>query len=145
MSEPVHIHKKDGRWNATALRIVMDGLPEGSYAVTIDKDKKKRTSSQSRYYWGVVVEIIRQALSTAWGERLSKQATHEILRLKFLAEDKRIGEEGEVLTTIKSTTELDTIDMVEYTDRCRAFATEYLGVTIPDPNTQMDLAEGETT
>lgn len=144
MSEPVHIHKKDGRWNATALRIVMDGLPEGSYAVTIDKDKKKRTSPQNRYYFGVVVEIIRQALSTAWGERLSKQSTHEILRLKFLAEDKRIGEE-EVLTTIKSTTELDTIDMVEYTEQCRGFAEEYLGVTIPDPGEQMDLAEGETT
>lgn len=139
MSDPVYIHKKDGKWNAAALRIVMDGMPDGSYAVTIGKDLKKRSLSQNSYYWSTVVEIIRQALSTAWGERLSKQSTHEILRLKFLAEDKRIGDEGEVLTTIKSTTELDTIDMVEYTEQCRAFAEEYLGVTIPEPNSQMEL------
>lgn len=138
MSEPISIHKTNGKWNATALRVLLDGLPEGTYSVTVDKDHKKRSTEQNRYYWGVVVEIIRQALSTAWGERLTKQAAHEILRLKFLAEDKRINDE-EVLTMLKSTTELDTIDMVFYTDKCRAFAEEYLGCYIPEPNEQMEL------
>lgn len=138
MSEPVSIYRANGKWNATALRVLFDGLPDGEYMVTVDKDHKKRSSPQNRYYWGVVVEIIRQALSTAWGERITKQATHEILRLKFLSEDKRISEE-EVITMLKSTTELDTIDMVFYTDKCREFASEYLGCHIPEPNQQQEL------
>ena len=142
MSEPIHITKTEGKWNATALRIAMEGLSDGGYIVTLDKDHKKRSSQQNRYYWGVVVEVIRQELSKAWGERQTAQGVHELLRLKFLAKDKPLGVPGEVVTVITSTTELDTIDMVEYTEKCRDFARDYLNVEIDGPNEQQTMSLG---
>ena len=100
--------------------------------------KPKRSSPANRYYWGVVVELIYLALKdTGW--EVNREGTHELLRVRFLSEDKPIGNDGEFVTRVKSTTELDSVEFGTYIERCKQFAAEYLNTVIPEPNEQLTL------
>ena len=112
----------------------------GRESVTIDaKDTRpKRSSDANRYYWGVCVELIHEALKEG-GIELSREGTHELLRVRFLSVDRPIGKDGEFVTYVRSTTELDTKEFVEYVESCKRFAAEYLGTVIPEPNEQIEL------
>lgn len=114
----------------------------GDRPVTIvaSDTKPTRSNQQNRYYWGVVVELIYKALRDL-GWEINREGTHELLRVRFLSEDKLIGTDGEWITRVKSTTELSTAEFMDYTEDCKRFAAEYLNVNIPDPNEQMELTE----
>lgn len=112
----------------------------GRESVTIiaSDTKPKRSSPANRYYWGVVVELIYLALKdTGW--EVNREGTHELLRVRFLSEDKPIGNDGEFVTRVKSTTELDSVEFGTYIERCKQFAAEYLNTVIPEPNEQLTL------
>lgn len=112
----------------------------GRESVTIiaSDTKPKRSTPANRYYWGVVVELIYLALKdTGW--EVNREGTHELLRVRFLSEDKPIGNDGEFVTRVKSTTELDSVEFGTYIERCKQFAAEYLNTVIPEPNDQLTL------
>lgn len=112
----------------------------GRESVTIiaSDTKPKRSSPANRYYWSVVVELIYLALKdTGW--EVNREGTHELLRVRFLSEDKPIGNDGEFVTRVKSTTELDSVEFGTYIERCKQFAAEYLNTVIPEPNEQLTL------
>ena len=101
--------------------------------VRIQKRKKHRTNPQNAYYWGVVVPLIQEAIKDL-GDVWEAQKVHDLLRLKFLEVVKIDEETGEeLLRTIRSTTELSTVEFIEYIDQCRQWAAEFLWVNIPDP------------
>ena len=106
--------------------------------IAIQKAKKTRSNPQNRYYWGVIIPLIRKGLKDVTGEVWTAEATHDILKHKFLVDDVPLAD-GLFVERIKSTTELDTFDFCEFSERCRAFAAEYLGVSIPEPNEQMNF------
>ena len=112
----------------------------GRESVTIiaSDTKPKRSSPANRYYWGVVVELIYLALKES-GWEVNREGTHELLRVRFLSEDKPIGNDGEFVTRVKSTTELDSVEFGTYIERCKQFAAEYLNTVIPEPNEQLTL------
>ena len=105
---------------------------------TVRKAKAKRSDPQNRYYWGVVVFLIHHALQ-AGGMELSREQTHELLRFRFLKQDTPIGDDGEFITTVRSTTDLDKEEFSIYVDQCKAFAADFLNVVIPDAGEQMEL------
>ena len=112
----------------------------GRESVTIiaSDTKPKRSTPANRYYWSVVVELIYLALKdTGW--EVNREGTHELLRVRFLSEDKPIGNDGEFVTRVKSTTELDSVAFGTYIERCKQFAAEYLNTVIPEPNEQLTL------
>ena len=112
----------------------------GRESVTIiaSDTKPKRSSPANRYYWGVVVELIYLALKES-GWEVTREGTHELLRVRFLSEDRPIGNDGEFVTRVKSTTELDGKEFGEYVEACKRFAAEYLNVVVPEPNEQLTL------
>jgi len=112
----------------------------GRESVTIiaSDTKPKRSTPANRYYWGVVVELIYLALKES-GWEVNREGTHELLRVRFLSEDKPIGNDGEFVTRVKSTTELDSVEFGTYIERCKQFAAEYLNTVIPEPNDQLTL------
>ena len=112
----------------------------GRESVTIiaSDTKPKRSNQANKYYWSVVVELIYLALKdTGW--EVNREGTHELLRVRFLSEDKPIGNDGEFVTRVKSTTELDSVEFGTYIERCKQFAAEYLNTVIPEPNEQLTL------
>ena len=106
--------------------------------LTIEEFKDKRSNQANRYYFGVVVDLIHRALKES-GWDITKEGTHELLRFRFLRENRPIGEDGEFVTTVRSTTELDRQEFGDYIEACCRFAAEYLNVVIPAPNEQVAM------
>ena len=90
--------------------------------VTVEKIKHSRTNSQNRYYHGVVVKLIAQHTGH------DPEQIHELLK-QLHSPKWHLGEQA--IPT--STTRLDTIEFVEYTERCRIWGSEFLGLQIPLP------------
>src|ERR1022692_3238411 len=89
--------------------------------VTVEKLTHPRTNSQNRYYWGVVVKEIAQHTGH------DSEQIHEALKQQFSPKwymDPRPGASALAIPT--STTRLDTQSFVEYTEKCRVWANEFL-------------------
>ena len=102
--------------------------------ITIKRKKKKRSTPQNAYYWGVVVPIVQQGLKDAGFQGMSKEKTHDFLKLEFLKDILVNEETGEAIGVIKSTTELSTSEFMDFLAEVQQWASEFLNVYIPDPN-----------
>lgn len=99
------------------------------------KKLPRRSIKQNGYYWSVVVAMVNKALRDI-GHDVRPEDTHAFLKEKFNGEDICNGD-GEVIGRIGgSTTLLNKPEMHEYIESIRRFASEYLGVVIPDPVTR---------
>jgi hypothetical protein len=90
-------------------------------AVTVKRETKKRSLNQNDYYWVVVIELIRESLG------YTAQEMHEALKWQLLRVVKGKYE------TVKSTSDLTTIEMEEYLEGCRRIGSE-CGIYVPLPN-----------
>jgi hypothetical protein len=100
---------------------------KGRHAVGIKKDRKGRSSNQSKYYWGVVIGYFGEETG------YSKEESHQILGRMFLRYDKQMPD-GTTETFVRSTTSLNTLEFEEYLEKIRIFALSELGTYIPLPN-----------
>lgn len=105
--------------------------------LTISKRRKRRSNDQNAYYWGVVVAMTREGINEAWGEHLSLEEAHHILKFQCNYAEHVNEATGEIIKIPKTTTELSTTEFEEYLERCRRFAQEWLQVIIPLPNEQV--------
>lgn len=96
---------------------------------TIIKEKIPRTLKANAYYWVAVVGIPAQHFG------YSVEEMHEALKWLFL----RKFEEGKP-ETVRSTTELSTVEFSEYVEKCRKWAAEE-GLVIPDPDEVLEVIE----
>lgn len=107
--------------------------------ISFEKPKKQRSNGQNRFYYGVVLPIVKSCLKNA-GHVLSIEQTHDLIKLKFLKETLFINEStGEVVERIKSTTELSTSQFMEFLFEINQFTMEYFNTSIPEPNENLTL------
>jgi hypothetical protein len=107
--------------------------------VLTTKEMGKRTTKQNRYYFGVVVEMIRYRLKETQGKDFSNETIHEWLKVKFNADPVVIEATGELLEIGGSTSELNKEEMTEYIERIKDWCALSLDLIIPEPNTQTEL------
>jgi hypothetical protein len=141
MKYEINSEVKDGKLarNRNLILNAFNALNNCKITITIQKQKKSRTSPQNRFYWGVVVELVKQGLKDA-GHMLNTNDTHELLKLRFLKETLMVNEQtGEIVERVKSTSELTTTQMMDYIAEIQIFSAEYLGIEIPDPNEELTL------
>lgn len=138
MKHVFHGYMERGKLKCSAFVEWLAAPGRESVTIIASDTKPKRSTPANRYYWGVVVELIYLALKES-GWEVNREGTHELLRVRFLSEDKPIGNDGEFVTRVKSTTELDSVEFGTYIERCKQFAAEYLNVVIPEPNEQMSI------
>jgi hypothetical protein len=104
--------------------------------VTVEKLTHPRTNNQNRYYWGCVVaeiakhtghdpEQIHELLKQMWSPKWSFERSFQPNASRPILE--------ELPGIPTSTTRLDTLAFVEYTEKCRTWANEFLGLQIPLP------------
>ena len=107
--------------------------------IKIEKFKKKRSTQQNRFYFGIVVPIVQNCLKEA-GHIMTNESTHDLIKLKFLKETLFVNETtGEVIERIKSTTELSTSQFMDLLAEINNFTFEYFGVSLPSPNDDLTL------
>ena len=107
--------------------------------IKIEKFKKKRSTQQNRFYYGVIIPIVQNCLKEA-GHIMTNESTHDLIKLKFLKETLFVNETtGEVIERIKSTTELSTSQFMDLLTEINNFTFEYFGVSLPSPNDDLTL------
>lgn len=107
--------------------------------IKIERFKKKRSTQQNRFYYGVIIPIVQNCLKEA-GHIMTNESTHDLIKLKFLKETLFVNEDtGEVIERIKSTTELSTSQFMDLLAEINNFTFEYFGVSLPSPNDDLTL------
>ena len=97
----------------------------GDVELTVGKPRKQRSNAENNYYWGVIIEILRNHIG------YTAEEMHEALKWKFL---KRHGEKVYQLPTIRSTADLSTVEFENYMSEIREWASIEMGCYIPLPN-----------
>ncbi len=95
---------------------------DGEYNLILKKKKKFRSSQQNKYLWAVPYKIISDDTGYTTDE------VHAFLAREFLKD--RSG----VIETVRSTTDLSTMEFEEYTENIRRWGAETLKLNIPLPN-----------
>ena len=109
-------------------------LPNGDYIFTVTPNRKTRSNQQNAYLWGVVYPAVLLGLKDAGWEITHEEQVHEYCKQAFAAREVINKDTGEVLSLPSSTARMQTAEFNAYVDKIKAFALEYLNVTIPEPN-----------
>lgn len=112
-----------------------------SVKVTVEKWKKQRSLNQNNYYWGCVLPFVIDGMVGVGYPKseLSTILVHDFLKAKFVKKEVVNEQTGEVISMIGSTSALTTTDMMDYIDDIKKWASEFLGIYIPDPMEQSTL------
>ncbi len=128
------IDKTDGKFTLRPVENFLANALDGSYIVNVSKLRRGRSLSQNEWLWGCVYPILLSGLLEAGWELTSTEQVHEFFKRK-IAQDKVVNYyTGEVIELPRSTAKMDTQQFSAYVDALRAYASEYLGVTIPEPD-----------
>ncbi len=103
-------------------KVAKDFLEGRECEITIGPKRKRRSLNQNRYLWGCVYALMAEAAG------YTPEEMHDACRWHFLQKH----DEGP-LPTVRSTTELTTMEMEDYLAKCRQLAAEMWGVYVPDP------------
>jgi hypothetical protein len=90
--------------------------------VTVEKEKRKRSNQQNKYYWGVILQLIAEHT----GE--DPENLHEVLKAHF-APKHVVGN----IVIPSATRYLDTIDFSLFVEKVVRWAGEELQIVIPAP------------
>lgn len=107
--------------------------------ITVEPATRRRSTMQNAYYWAVVVPMVRDGIKNATGEVYSMEEVHDFLKGKFNAAPIVNQSTGEVEHIARSTASLKVGQMMDYLAMIQRWAVEYLGVTIPNPNEQVEI------
>lgn len=102
--------------------------------VTVSTEKRTRSNEQNRYYWGVIIPMVYEALQGMTEEDIDKLDVHEVLKRRFLLNDVPITIEKERIFYTRSTKSLTTVGAEQYFSDIRNWASVYLHIYIPEPN-----------
>ena len=98
--------------------------------IELERLKATRSQNQNRYYWGVVIEPLRQYLGIETAELMHEVLKHEHLSVSVrLAFDRR-----KRMKVARSTSELTTAEFEDYLERIREWSRKKLNFRIPLPN-----------
>lgn len=112
--------------------------PGKNIVIKFERKGSKRSNPQNRYYWGIVIKEITLRLRELGHTWLQDDDTHQLMKLKFNFEQ-IVSEHGEVMELPKSTATLTKTQFAEYVDKIRMWASDFLGINIPDPNQSLTI------
>ncbi len=130
----IQVVKTNGLFDLRAVYAILRASKDGLYAITIKRVRKNRTSDQNGWLWGCVYPILLDGLIDAGWEFTSIEQVHEFFKAQF-TQDKAINyHTGEIVEFPTSTAIMDTVTFSTYVEQLRTYASEFLGVDIPDPD-----------
>jgi hypothetical protein len=105
--------------------------------IRIERAGSRRSHPQNNFYFGVVVEVVRLALLQL-GHQMTKEETHEFLKMKFNMVS-IANSHGEELHVPGTTTTMTKTEFGEYIDKIAQWCAEYLGIVLPQPGENLEL------
>jgi hypothetical protein len=100
---------------------------KGKNVIQIKKWRKKRSVNQNAYLHGVVYRYVGDEIGLTIAE------AHQTMTAHFLSYEKTLPN-GTTVKFVRSTTDLDTMEMEAYLEQIRTFMLEQFSCLIPLPN-----------
>jgi len=109
--------------------------------ITFEKPKKDRSNQQNRFYWGVCIILVQEGLKGATGEFRSAENIHYNILLPLFAPTKELINinTGEITTERLTSSEMTTTEFCEFILEIQKWASEFLGIDIPNPNEHLTI------
>lgn len=108
------------------------------FEVVINNKKRKRSLELNRFYWGVVVAMVKDEFRNL-GHDIDIELTHEFLKGRCNSKEFVDHKTGEIIKLPQRTKDLTNTEFIEYVERIKMFASQTLDLYIPDPNEQLEL------
>lgn len=113
-----------------AFRRTLTKLTGKRVELVLRLPRKRRSSQQNRYYFGVVLAMLAECVGEDFDTREEREAFHEAVAMKFL----RIADHPVTKAPRRlRTPNMDTGEFSRYVERIRRWAAEDFGLDIPDP------------
>lgn len=137
-----HIAIKDDSFrlvNKPVFDRELQGLPKGKYRLTVEKYHKKKSNPQLGYLFSCVYPLVFKALNDAGWEFTTIEEVDEYCKSMFSSKEVMNRHTGEVLDIPGLKRNMTTLEMMTYVDAIRDWCAEFMGVYIPDPETQLNM------
>lgn len=113
------------------LEELMQGNPNVDVELSIVRTDNKKSLQQLRYFYGVILPVIKQALEDLQGETLTKEEVIMFLKDKFFYEEVEIG--GHFVKLPMSFAKSTKEDVTKFIKSVLDFANSVLQTHIPEP------------
>lgn len=122
-----------------SIRKALANFQDCNLIITIEKKKKRRSSSQNAYFHGCVLPIIQgKLLELGFNEAQSAEWVKDFVKYNCLIQE-FVSEHGEVVKSLGKTSGLTTSEFAEMIERVQQWAAEKLDCYVPNPNEQVEL------
>jgi len=112
------------------LTEIMNGEPEVEIELNIVKVEGKKSLQQLRYFYGVILPVIKNSLEELQGEELTKEEVVMFLKDKFFYEE--VAMAGQFIKLPMSFAKATKEDVTKFITKVLQFANEVLGTHIPE-------------
>jgi hypothetical protein len=110
------------------------GLKDGKYLVSL-KSIRRRSNNQNAYLHGVVIPMVYEGLKEIGFEDVrDHEDAKDIIKRLFLSRKIKNEKLNTTIEVVRKTSELTTIEMMEFVADVQRWASEYLSIIIPDPS-----------
>lgn len=131
----------------SGLRIVNDKyfkeeikkLLPGKYKLTINKLYREKTNSQLSYYYAAVLPLFLNAAIDAGWEFTSIEELDFYLKSQFANKELINKNTGEIISIPALKRNMTTVEFSTFVNNVRDYASEFLGVYIPEPGEQIEM------
>lgn len=130
----LRFEKVNGLFDSKALLLAFSLLANGIYIITIKKVRRQRSNKQNGYLWGYAYPLLLKGMINVGWEFATIEQIHEFFKGQFTSEQIVNKDTGEVVEIPSSTSEMDTVTFNTYVDKLREYASEYLGMELPEPD-----------
>lgn len=128
----LHIH------NRARFIEEVKGFTGKEVEIIVQRKRRLRSIPLNRYYWGVVVKMLRDRLEEL-GHEVSLEIVHDFLKSRFNYKEFVNEKTGEVFALPQTTTQMTNTEFMMYMEKVKVFAASVLDLSIPDPNEQVRL------
>jgi hypothetical protein len=113
--------------------------PDCRVRVKVEKIYKKRSLPQNSFYWGVLLNEFCDGYLETTGEKVTPEQAHDFLKNRFNSKEVTNENTGEVIYIPQTTSELTTVNFMEYQENCIKFIAEFFGRAVPEPGEQKEI------
>jgi hypothetical protein len=105
----------------------------GRKRVMVKEYRPRRSDRQNRWYWPCIVHPFAEWLSETYGEKVTEDDAHYLLKKTFLTRKMRSEKTGRTVELVGSSAALDTEAFGEYVEKCIRLLAEYCDITVQTP------------
>jgi len=125
--------------NSKLLNEELRKLPKGRYRVIIERWRKNKSNPQLGYLFACVYPLVLRHLNDAGWEFTSVDEVDIYCKDRFANREIVNRDTGEIISIPALKRDMTTMDMMTYVDAIRQWDSEYLGGTIPEPETNIEM------